>query len=354
MSGMTKRQRVLASVRREPLDAIPWQFDLTGALADRLRAYYRTDDLLAATGDHMVWVFPARSAGAPDLPSAGEGLVRDDFGTIWHRDSRDRNVGDWGGLYSVPLAEPSFEGYRFPDGAAAGTWDRAADIRRQYPDHFLTAVGSGLFERGWALCGFENYLAWLAGETAFIEELTERLADYSCRQTGQLKGLGVDGIRFGDDWGVQRSLMISPETWRSVFKKYYRRIYAAAHQAGLVVMIHSCGNITELLPDLIDVGVDVVHPLQPEAMDVAFCRREYGKDLSFWGGLGSQSTLPLGTPQDNARSARQMLDLFAGGGYILAPAGAAPTETPPENIAAVVDVARGQASQTAAQRAQIS
>jgi uroporphyrinogen decarboxylase len=340
MKRMTNRQRLLASVRREPFDALPWQFDLTGALGDRLRTYYHTDDLLSATGDHMVWVMPARYAGSPDLPLVGENLVRDDFGTVWHRDSRDRNVGDWGGVHSVPLEEPTFEGYTFPDGGAAGTWDRVPAIRRKYPDHFLTATGSGLFERGWALCGFENYLAYLAGEPAFIDELTDRLADYSCRQTALLKGTGVDGIRFGDDWGVQRSLMISPDSWRRIFKKYYKRIYGAAHDAGLVVMIHSCGNITDILPDLIDVGVEVVHPLQPEAMDVEFCQREYGKHLSFWGGLGSQSTIPLGTPEDNRKDARRMLDLFADGGYILAPAGAAPTETPVENIAAIVDEAR--------------
>jgi len=107
-------------------------------------------------------------------------------------------------------------------------------------------------------------------------------------------------------------------------------------------MIHSCGNITALLPDLIDVGVQVVHPLQPEAMDVEQCQREFGKDLSFWGGLGSQSTLPLGTCEQVKTEVRHRLKLFRGGGYILAPAGAAPADTPAENIAAIVDTAQEQ------------
>lgn len=339
MTLMTCRQRVLASIRREPLDTAPWQLDLTGALADKLRAYYGTDDLLTATGDHIVWTYPT-IAPASNLPPVEDGLRRDEFGAVWHRDARDRNVGDWGGLHSVPLREPSLAGYQFPDGSASGMWDGAKTLRQQHPDHFLVAPGSGLFERGWALCGFENYLAWLAGEAAFIDELTERLVDYSCRRTAQLKGLDVDGIRFGDDWGDQRSLIISPTMWRRIFKPRYRKIYAAARDAGLVVMIHSCGNITEILPDLIEIGVEVVHPLQPETMDVEFCCREYGRDLTFWGGLGSQSTIARGTPDDNRREARRMLDLFAGGGYILAPAGSAPTETPPENIVAIVDEAR--------------
>jgi uroporphyrinogen decarboxylase len=338
---LTKRERVYAAIRRQPADAVPWQFDLTGAVADRLRAFYATDDLLAATGDHIVW--PQASAAAKaahDEP--GDGLVRDEFGVVWRRDARDRNVGDWGELHSVPLHEPDLSHYRFPDVSTRGPGDSVSATRHKYPDHFLVAGGEGLFERGWALCGFENYLTWLAGERAFIEELTEKLADHSCRVTAQLKGLGVDGIRFGDDWGVQHSLLISPELWRSLFKKHYRRIYDAARATGLVVMIHSCGDITAILPDLIEIGVEVVNPLQPEAMDVEFCRREYGRQLTFWGGLGSQSTIPRGTPDDNRREVRRMLSLFSDGGYILAPAGAAPAETPAENIAAIVKAAREQ------------
>ncbi len=338
---LTKRERVFASIRRTGMDAIPWQFDLTQALAARLRTHFGTNDLLSATGDHIVWV------GAIAPPSADEaplemGLVRDEFGTLWHREARDRSVGDWGGLASVPLHEPSLKGFRFPDVAATGRWDRVPATRQKHPDHFIVAYGSGLFERAWSLCGFENYLAWLATERGFIEELTARLADYSCALTSRLAGMGADGIRFGDDWGLQRGLMIDPKLWRSVFKEPYRRIYAAARQAGLVVMIHSCGNITEILPDLIDIGVEVVHPLQPEAMDVEFCQRQYGRHVTFWGGLGSQSTIPLGSPDDNRRQAQRMLELFREGGYILAPAGAAPAETPVANIAAIVDVAKSQ------------
>ncbi len=338
---LTKRERVLATILRKPLDAIPWQFDLVQATKEKLIDYYGTDDWFEAIEDHLVRV----SAQAPgehedaDLPSR---LVRDELGTVWQRSPRDYSVGDWGELVESPIKAPSLEGYTFPDGSLTGRWDHVTEIRRRFPDHYLEAEGFGLFQHGWGLCGFENYLAYIAGEPEFIEALTDGLAEFSCRTTKQLAGSGVDGIRFGDDWGFQDGLMIRPERWRRLYKKYYRRTYAAAREAGLIVEIHSCGNITDLLPDLIDIGVQVVHPLQPEAMDVEFCKREYGKDLTFWGALGSQSTLPLGSPEDVKREVRYLLNLFDGGGYILAPAGAAPAETPPENIAAVVDVARQQ------------
>ncbi len=251
-------------------------------------------------------------------------------------------MGDWGGLVSCPLPAPSLAGYRFPDGTIPGRWAYVPEFRKRHADKFLVAGGHGLWEHAWAICGFQQYLEYTAGETAFVEAMTEKLADFSCAVTSQLKGLGVDAIRFGDDWGFQDRLMMPPETWRRLFKKQYRRIYSAARDAGLVVMIHSCGNITDILPDLIDIGVQVVHPLQPEAMDVERCQREFGRHLSFWGGLGSQSTLPKGSADDCRNEALRRLKLFADGGYILAPAGAAPTETPAENLHAIAQVAREQ------------
>ena len=338
---MTKRERVFASIRRSGPDAIPWQFDLTRAVIEKLERYYGTEKWREALDDHFVWA-PGRSPVPSEGPALPPELVRDEFGAVWQRRAQDYQVGDWGGLVDYPLKQPTLKGYRFPDGSIPGRWDQVPEVRRQHPDYFLTAGGCGLFEAGWFLCGFENYLGYVAGETQFVEALTEKLADFSCAVTAQLAGVGVDGVRFGDDWGFQDRLMVPPEVWRRVYKRHYRRIYQAARQVGAVVMIHSCGNITDLLPDLIDVGVQVVHPLQPEVMDVAWCQREYGRDLTFWGGLGSQSTLPRGTAEEVRQEVRARLELFRGGGYILAPAGAAPAETPAENIAAIVEVARAQ------------
>jgi len=337
---MTKRERVFASIQRGNLDAIPWQFDLTFAVIEKLKAYFNTEDWGEALDDHIIRV--GRKPFEDPTGNLPMELRRDEFGVIWRRDARDYQVGNWGELVDYPLKEPSLKNYQFPNGPILGSWDHVATIRNSYPDHFLVAGGFGLFEHGWAMCGFQDYLSYIAAEPDFVDELTERLADYSCALTRSLAGSGIDGIRFGDDWGFQDRLMIRPDTWRRIYKKHYRRIYEAARQAGLVVMIHCCGNITDLLPDLVELGVEVVHPLQPEAMDVEFCQREYGKDLTFWGGLGSQSTLPLGTPDDVKREVRDRLELFHDGGYILAPAGAAPADTPAENIAAIVEVARAQ------------
>jgi uroporphyrinogen decarboxylase len=337
---LTKRERVHASLRRQGFDAIPWQFDLTRAVIGRLERHYGTTDIRSALDDHVVFVHYERS---PDVPQPGDpALVRDELGAVWHRDARDYAVGDWGGLADHPLKEPSLKGYRFPAGNRLGRWDHVREVRRQHPDRFLVAGLHGLFEPGWALCGFQDYLGYVAGEPAFIQELTEGLVEFHAALTRQLAGLDVDAVRYGDDWGFQDRLMLRPELWRATYKRHYAKLYGTARDLGLVVAIHSCGNITDILGDLVDIGVQVVHPLQPEAMDVERCRREYGRHLAFWGGLGSQGTLPNGSVQDVKDEVRRRLDLFRDGGYILAPAGAAPAETPAENIAAIADVAREQ------------
>jgi len=344
---MTKRERVYAAIRRTPSDAVPWQFDLTGAVIDRLKVHLGTDDVFAALDDHFAYAYMPGSEPSDTSPLP-PGHERDAFGVVWRRDAVDRTVGDWGGLVEHPLHEPSLKGYRFPEPSAdPARAEHVRRARRDHPDHFLWMGGGSLFQMAWSLCGFEEYLGYLAGEEAFVEELTERLADLCCRELALLKGTGLDAVRFGDDWGFQHSLIVRPATWRRIYKKHYTRLFAAAHDAGLVAMLHSCGHLEPIIPDLIDAGLDVLHPLQPEANDVARCRREFGADLTFWGALGSQSTLPNGTPEDVRAEVRARLELFEGGGYILAPAGAAPAETPAENIIAIADEARGQVLRSA-------
>ena len=194
-------------------------------------------------------------------------MVKGEFGDIWRM--RDE-AGNWGELVYTPIPEPTLANYRIPDPALPGRFDHVPGKRAQYPDRFLLVSLGGLFERAWSLCGgFERYLYYLAAETQFVEELTEKLADYVCALIPQLTGMGVDGVRIGDDWGFQDNLMVRPEVWRRLYKKHYRRIFETIRAHGFISAMHSCGRLTAILPDLIEIGLQVYHPLQPEAMDVA-------------------------------------------------------------------------------------
>jgi uroporphyrinogen decarboxylase len=336
----TFRERVLRSIQHQSLDAVPWQMDLTRGIEKGLKQFYLTDDLIQATGDHVVWVKPLLPPALADN-TLEAGLVKGEFGDIWRM--RDE-MGNWGELVYSPIPEPTLARYTFPDPSLPGRFTHIPALRARYPDRFFMVSLGGLFERAWSLCGgFERYLYYIAAEPRFVAELTEKLADYVCALVPQLAGMGIDGVRIGDDWGFQHHLMIRPEVWRRIFKPHYTRIFAAMRANGFITAMHSCGHLTKILPDLIEIGLQVYHPLQPEAMDVAAVKRDFGRDITFWGGLGTQTTLPLGTPADVRREVSARIELFQKeGGYILAPAGAISPETPVENVVAFIETAQAQ------------
>jgi uroporphyrinogen decarboxylase len=155
-----------------------------------------------------------------------------------------------------------------------------------------------------------------------------------------VRDLPVDAIRFGDDWGDQRGILLGPERWRKFMKERYARIYAAVHAQGKIVITHCCGSVVDLIPDLIEIGLDVLESCQPEArgMDPYELKRRWGDKLTFWGCLGSQSTIPFGTPAQIRAEVRHLCEAMGrGGGYILAPAKSLQPETPTANAAAVVE-----------------
>ncbi|MGC8863654.1 MAG: uroporphyrinogen decarboxylase family protein, partial [Armatimonadota bacterium] len=131
--------------------------------------------------------------------------------------------------------------------------------------------------------------------------------------------------------------------WREFIKPRIKRVYERAKSAGRFVMQHSCGDIYELLPDLIEIGLDVYQTFQPEIYDVKTVKREFGRDLTFWGGISTQAVLPWVTPDEVKRVAREMIAAVgAGGGYIAAPTHAIPGDVPPENIVALVEAFQSQ------------
>ena len=131
--------------------------------------------------------------------------------------------------------------------------------------------------------------------------------------------------------------------WRRLIKPVLKRMYARIKGHGKFVAIHTCGDVKEILPDLVEIGVDVLNPFQPEVMDVRKIKKEFGKDLCFWGGVSIQHTLPYGTPdQVKAEVEGLIRDIGRGGGYILAPAHAIPGDVPVENILALLEAAHNQ------------
>ena len=191
-------------------------------------------------------------------------------------------------------------------------------------------------ERGLAVCGayfcgvFEQAKHWIGdaetllaphddprGFAALLDEITE----WKSGLYGAYAASGVDLVWIGDDLGTQRSLVMSPADYRRWYRPRHERIIAHVRARGDVrIAFHCCGHVTPLIPDLIEIGIDVLEAVQAEAMDLAFLKREYGRDLAFWGGVGAQSVLARTTPEQVITGVRETLAIMApGGGYLAAP-----------------------------------
>ena len=269
--------------------------------------------------------------------------VRDAYGAVWRTDLRPWH------LEETPLKVPSFEGYDFPTIETIANphlEETAKKMLHDYPDSFaLLELGmdsrvGGLWESCWMMRGFENAMMDCVAEVDFFEELLDRLMDLFLAQVDLCKNIPADGFFLFDDWGDQRGVMIGPERWRKFFKPRYARIYEEIHAQGKYIISHCCGSPADLMPDIIEIGLDVLESVQPEAkgMNPYNLKKKWGEKISFWGGLGSQSTIPWGTPAEIHAEVRKLRrEMGKGGGYVLAPAKALQPETTIENAIAVLD-----------------
>ena len=134
---------------------------------------------------------------------------------------------------------------------------------------------------------------------------------------------------------------MSPACWQEMIAPGEKREYDLIHEAGVDVWVHSCGNIQRILPDLTEMGVDALNPVQPECMDIYKLKEMYGDKITFWGGISTQQTLPYGTPEDVAAETRKVTDaLSKDGGYIIAPSQEIQSDVPFENLCALINTAR--------------
>ncbi len=332
---MTPREIVLEQIHHQETVQIPYTLPFEDAVGQRLDAHYGGPAWRARLTPYIA------SVGAVDTDLKeviDEKYVRDGYGGLWRQDMRPWH------LEKPPLAEPSLDGYTFPKPETFFRPDwkaRARETCATMPHSFRVGnLGWGLFERSWNLRGFENILMDSVTEPDFFEAVLDRLTDLYLAFVEYTADLPIDGILFGDDWGDQRGVTLGPERWRRFLKPRWAKIYAAVRSHGKIVMSHSCGSVAAIIPDLIEIGLDVLESVQPEAagMNPYELKRAWGDKITFWGCIGSQSLLPLGTPEQIHTEVRRLKrEMGRGGGYILAPAKPLQPETPTANAVALVE-----------------
>ncbi len=229
------------------------------------------------------------------------------------------------------------------DEAAFGaSFEKTRYIREKYGVYMSALVWGSHWEKAYFTRGIEAMLADFAAAPEFVGELLTFIIHKNMEYLNRiLQCPDYDGILLGSDWGTQRDMMFSPTSWRKLIAPGELTEYDAIHAAGKDVMVHSCGCILKIMQDLCDMGVDILNPVQPECMDLAFLKQNYGHRITFWGGISTQRVLPGGTPSEVAAETERVIRLLSqNGGYITCSSQEIQTDVPYENLRALIDTAR--------------
>jgi uroporphyrinogen decarboxylase len=345
---MQPRERVLTALSRRPPDRAPYFIRFTPPVMDELRRRTGATDPAVYFDTDVRDVSLAASRRKADYTTY---LVGKPYGT----QANDDGIGELRGDFQhyiriVPLLEDAsslkaIQDFPVPDIDAPYRYEgfKAAVEAIQARGYAVRGRAGSLFEWAWNVRGFETLFSDIADRPEMAECLLDRRTETLCRAARMQVEAGVDVLGIHDDVAMQTGPMMSLATWRIWFKPRWARVLAEARtvRPDILVWYHSDGNAAAFVPDLIEIGVNVLNPIQPECMNGADIKRQYGDRLAFWGGLGTQTTLPFGTPSDvRAEVKRLVSTLGAGGGLLLEPTHQVQPDVPWENILAYVEAAR--------------
>ena len=259
----------------------------------------------------------------------------DEWGAVW------ANVGETqlGQVKEFPLKSwNAVDSLRIPDVLDERRWKNVAGIRERAAGRFILAKGISLYERIHFLRGMDATWIDIHESPAELKSLIGILLEMNFRALERFAREGADGYLIPDDWGLQDTLMISPASWREIWKPFYERLFRAVHESGMFMFLHSCGYIVDILDDLIAIGLDAVHMDQQENMGLELLGRRFGGRLTFFSPVDIQKTMVRGSTEEIRAYCRTMARTLgrAGGGFIprwyTDPSGAGHT---PEALAAM-------------------
>ena len=331
MVSMTKRERVLCAFSRKTPDKVPCWIQPGSYLSKIVKENTGSDnpaEYFDMDIQQFIYYGPTKHQG--------------DFSKYPSWDGK--HVNEWGQGGCPPMKDfyNSDEVYKypFPDVGAPYRYEHLPEIIEKIKGKGLPAVSGyecGSFEHLWALRGMDNFLVDLLEEPEFLKLLIEKVSDLKAQIAEGYAKAGVDIVWTGDDLGSEISMLMSPEVWRKHLKSCVKKIVESAKKANpdVLVAFHSDGYIEPIIPDLIELGIDILQAVQPECMDVAKLKEDYGDRLSFWGTMGTQTTMAFGTPEDVEMVVRErIMTVGKGGGLCIGPTHTLEPPTPWENIIA--------------------
>ena len=265
----------------------------------------------------------------------------DEWGITWKRSGSHNMVID----HPLQNADiDTIKNYRLPDPLEPKRYENLEYLIENYGrDYFIGADISGtIFEPSYHLMNMEDLLIGMAYEDEKIDLLFDRIAEFSTIVSLEAVKKGADWIWLGDDLGTQSGMIMSPATWKRYLKPRMAEIISKIkkEKSDIFIAYHSCGSITEILPDLIEIGINVLNPIQPKAlnMDIYEIKRKYGSAITLMGNIDTQDLMKNSTPEEVAAETRKLVDsLSENGGYIFAASHTIHPDVPLENILAMID-----------------
>ena len=358
---MNNRERFITTITRKEPDRPPLFATLTPQMAKKLSEAAGMDyeepldSLLSTRISHMELLMKLGNdavcvaACAPDnhpTRKMEDGISVNEWGMVF------KEKGLYNEFFRFPLAnalEPrDIVEYPFPDPAAAGRFDHATEAIGRYRQDYaiIGDLETMIFETAWYLTGLEKLLTDMMTEAPYVNKLFDRIMEINLDTGLKLIKAGADMIWGGDDFGSQQGMMIDPDTWRKYFKPRMKYVFDMFRKENPEIKIawHTCGSVLPIIPELIEIGLDILNPIQPEAsgMDPMYLKSNYGRDLVFFGGISVQELLPYAHPQKIKDEVRRIAEILGkDGGYIIAPAHNIQDDTPVENVLAFFEAVTG-------------
>ncbi|MCK5094828.1 MAG: hypothetical protein KAR18_08890 [Spirochaetes bacterium] len=351
---MTHKERFLMAINHEEPDRVPIDVWYTPEAEKKLLKYLGEDteklSLYAADGgylphimDHdflITWIGPCTSYYSQDSEE-----YYDEWGIKWRWvDTKTGNR--YTEMVERPLADiKDPDEFRMPDFKNEERYKESKEMIEKYRKEYgvMGGLACTLFELSWYLRGMDKVLEDMVINKDFLHAYLDKLLMWVMDAGSVLVRYGVDVIWIGDDFGAQDRLLISPEMFREFFKPRYLKLfsYLKSINPDLKFAFHTDGYVIPIMKDLIETGVNILNPVQPQSMDPARLKRDFGKELTFWGTIDNQGTMPFGTVEDVINETKLRLKTVApGGGLILGPSHNVQPQVPMENIMAFYDTVK--------------
>ena len=347
---MTNRENVLRALRRDKPERVPFEFVLCPSHIDEFEKRFKTRDYMDFCR------FPIRYA------EINETTKKTDFTKYYRHIPQNATPLSWNpewGMYGVNSTMAHFQemlhpmqdftdldqiyDYPFPDFNEDYRWDGYEDKVIKIKNADLASVAfmqMTIFEIAWYLRGMENFMVDMVEDPDFACALLDQITEIRIGMAEKYAKSGIDILMLGDDVSTQLNMMMNPEEWRNMLKPRLASVIQAAknNKPDILIFYHGDGNLQKIIPDLVEIGVDILNPVQPECMNPDEIKKLYGSSLSFWGTLGTQTTLPYGTPEEVKKTCIRMIETVGkDGGLLLAPTHMIEPDVPWQNIQAFLD-----------------